>query len=305
MATENENPGYSTEGLSEETAKLAALGRGEPEGESQQEGQQEEPKEEAPPAAPEVPDWVPEKFRKEGKPDFEGLAKAYAELEKKLGDPKGGEAPKQEEKAEGKEESGEEKEGDGNEADPREAFTSEVQTLVASAREEYAANGGELRAETYEKLSGLLGKDYVDTYLSGVKALEVALEAEVYETAGGEEAYKAAVEWARENWTDKQIAKFDQALADADLRPSIIRGLMADFQAANPGEGHFTEKGAGVAGQDVYTDPEEFVRDLQAAEEANDNLARRKAVQKLERSKKAKTISGITPRSKSMGLPQG
>lgn len=303
MATEGE--GYSTEGLSEETAKLAAMGRGEDLSEGT-EGEGEGEAEKADAGADEVPEWVPEKFRKEGKPDYEAMAKAYGELEKKLGAPKGdGDGSGDEDEGEDEEESGEGDKGGEEAADPREAFTSEVQALVGSARDEYAANGGELKPETYEKLTGLLGKDYVDTYLSGVKALEVALEAEVYQVAGGEDAYKAAVEWARENWSDKQVEKFDSALADNDLRSSMIKGLMADFREANPGEGSFTEKGTGVVAQDVYTDAEEFTNDLQAADEANDALARRKAVQKLQRSKKAGTLSGITPRNKSRGLPQG
>lgn len=284
------DPSYETEGLSEETARLAALGRGEdlPEDKSETdegaedtaEGSQEEAKDD-------IPEWVPEKFRKDGKADFESLAKAYDELQKKLG------APKEEAEDDDEEEKPQD---EGEDALTEEAFREGVQKTVLSAQEEYARDG-KLSDETYESLTGLLGKTYVDNYLAGVAAMEAALTQSVYETAGGEENYMAAIEWARENWSETKIAKFDEALGDEDLMPTMVKALMADYQEAEPGEGKATRPGTGVNPSDVYTDKDEFLRDLAKAEQEGDMLARRKAVQKLERSKKAKTLTEITPRS--------
>lgn len=289
-------PGEEDKGqqLSPETLALAALGRGDAEagdgGGSSQEGADGV----APPSgeAQEVPEWVPEKFRKDGKADFEGLAKAYAELEKKLGQPK--------EKADdGAGDNGEDAGDDGDKGAEDGKTVSGIPAELFSAAETEWAEKGELTAETREKIiaSGVPAET-LDTYLAGVAALSAALTASVYETAGGEDNYKAAVEWARKNWTAGQVEKFDAALSDADLMPVMVKALMADYSGANPGEGQQTRGGNGGSGDsDLYHDAEEFTRDLQAADMKNDALARRKAVQKLERSKKAGTLKHVTPRS--------
>lgn len=280
--------------LSPEAAELAAIGRANREG---VELPADTPKDDAAGEAVETvpgdeaesqsegderPDWLPEKFK-----SAEDLAKAYAELEKSQSRPKDDE-PSDDEKSD------DEKSDD--EGDPREAFTAEVKTSVDDAAAEYAENG-ELSEETYGKLTDLLGQATVDTYLSGIAALEADLTAKVYETAGGEDAYKSAVEWAQENWSESKIEKFDNSLNDPDLRDVLIRSLMDDYSAANPSEGKFTRKGPGVAAGDVYNDKSEFLKDLAAADEAGDTLARRKATEKLQRSKKAGTLTEITPRT--------
>lgn len=271
--------------LSAETLELAALGRGEVvnggDGGTTVEAKGE-------PAKAERPAHVPEKFwdAEKGETNVEALLKSYAELEKMRGKP------------EGKDDDGDAGD-DGGAGEEGGAAVSGIPAELFSSAEAEWAEKGELTSETREKIiaSGVPAET-LDTYLAGVAALSVALTASVYEAAGGEENYKAAVEWARENWTPGQIEKFDAGIADADLMPVLVKALMADFGGANPGEGQQTRGGAGSSGDsDLYHDAEEFTRDLQAADMKNDALARRKAVQKLERSKKAGTLKHVTPRS--------
>ena len=288
------DPENETSALSEDTQRMAALGRANREGtdlptdtdDTSEQNADASAEGEASTASEgdERPEWLPEKFK-----SAEDLAKAYAELERKNSQPK--------EADEGASEDDGESEGDDPPAaDSREAFTTEVQSAVEAAQTEYAESG-ELTADTRKALDDLLGPTYVDNYLAGVAALEANLTQSVYAEAGGEEAYKSAIEWAKENWSESKATKFDNALNDPELRPMMVKSLMDDFRSANPGEGKFTEKGSGIATSDVYTDKDEFLRDLAAADEADDRLARKKATQKLERSKKAGTLKGITPRT--------
>ena len=291
MNTDKDTP--TDDGLSEEAAKLAELGRqgrtGEPAedanpepiedaeaSEGAEDGAQEE--------GEQRPEWLPEKFKSP-----EDFAKAYAELEKKQS-----EAGKDAEE-DPKEDSEEGSEGD-EEADPSEAFTADLQSKVQSAQEEYAESG-ELSEDTYSALSDLLGQDYLDNYLAGVKALEEKMTSAVYEAAGDEQLYASATEWAKDNWSEAKVEKFNNALNDPDLMPVMVKSLMDDFNAANPSEGQFTEARKGGVAQDLYSDKDEFLKDLAEADANNDALARRKATQKLQRSKKAGTLKEITPRT--------
>ncbi|SKB49687.1 hypothetical protein [Sphingopyxis flava] len=272
------------EGLSDEVARLAAIGRGELDPNASVEDPDDSQK-----GVPERPADVPEKFwdAEKGEMRADAILKSYLELEKKS--KKAAEEAAAKEKAE--KDKGKKGEGEGEEPaalDPG---------LLTSAQEEWATSG-DLSEETREKIiAGGIPEELLDTYLEGVKALSASLTAKVYEAAGGEEDYKAAVEWARENWTDAKVTKFDAALDDPDLMPVMVNALMSDYRAVSPGEGKLTRQQGGAPTGDLYYDAEEFTKDLAAADAKNDALARRKAVEKLQRSKKAGTLKHVTPRS--------
>lgn len=272
------------DGLSEETKHLAAVGRGEAEPGKPAEGAEEGDK-------PQRPDSVPEKFwdAEKGELRTDALLKSYTELEKSRQKAADEEAKKKAEEAKGKK--GEEGNEDG---EPPANISAE---LFTTAQEEFSQSGA-LSDETREKIiSGGIPAETLDTYLEGVKALSEALTQKVYGEAGGEDEYLAAVEWARDNWSEQKIAKFDAALADPDMMPVMVSALMNDFGTASPGEGKQTRQQGGGSDGDLYHDAEEFTRDLQKADNENDGLARKKAVQKLQRSKKAGTLKHVTPRS--------
>lgn len=293
MADENLN---TDEGLqvSEETARLAAIGRGE----------------EAPPApvvddnkaadpAPEPkvrPDDVPEKFwnAETGEVNTEALLKSYRELEKFKG-----QAPKDDPKEDPKDDPKE----DEGQTDEEKAAAAAVASLdpavVSSAQAEYAETG-DLSVETREKIiAGGIPAETLDTYLAGVAALSAQIASSIYEMAGGEDDYKAAVGWATETWDEKASLAYNDALENPALRDVAVEGLMSKYRSAHGGEGNLTKPGVGAETGDLYTDKDEFLTDLADAQNEADPvksaLARRKAVAKLERSQKAKTIGRVTP----------
>ncbi|WP_109798685.1 hypothetical protein [Novosphingobium meiothermophilum] len=266
--------------LSEETLRLATLGRGEA---------PPEPPPATGPAVKERPADIPEKFwdAEKGEIRVDALLKSYTELEKFKGgapEPKGDEPPAGDQPA------------DPSVTDPVDPPAGIAPELFSDAAAEFS-NTGDLSEETREKIiAGGIPPELLDTYLAGVKALSEQLTARVYELSGGQERYAAAVEWAKTNWTPAQIEKYNASLNDPDLRDIAVKGLLA--AAVLPaGEGQLTFPAGGAATGDLYHDKEEFTRDLAEADAKNDTLARRAAVAKLERSKKAGTLKHVTPRS--------
>jgi hypothetical protein len=184
--------------------------------------------------APVKPEWVPEKFWKEGKIDEEGLAKSYTELEQKLSKPS-------EKKLEDKKD---EKSGDENEpdADKKEEGEDEKETTppteadVAKFSEEFAKEG-KLSEDSYKALSEKhgLSKSYVDAYIQGQQALAELNQQKMHGLVGGTESYTEMTKWAGENLSKSEIAAFDKAVLEGDEAQVsfAIKGLHAQFQAAN------------------------------------------------------------------------
>lgn len=288
ITTQQEAPAEGIQ-ITEETARMAAIGRGEIEPPKPADPDAPAAPAAEEPAKPTRPDYVPEKFwdAEKGEVRLEQLVKSYGELEKtrnpnpgvKVGEPAAEETPAAEAVA-------------AAEAIP-------PATLFQEAQTEYAASNGELSSETREKIIAAgIDSATLDTYLAGVKALEVQMTNEVYSLAGGTEAYNAAVEYARKNWSPEQIEAFDNALGNPALRSVAVTGLVAAAQSAGAStEGVLTVPGGGIDHGDVYTDKDQFLKDLDTADKAKDQVARKAAVQKLERSKKAGTLKNITPRS--------
>lgn len=289
--------------ISEETAKLAELGRngdGAPSVDPN-----------VKPAAPSaIPEGFPSQFVKDGKPDYDALAKSYTELRTKMDSGKAAEPePSGEEASKPATDSpkiGDQKKA-GEEAPKEESPTAapEIGTLFQSAAAAYAENNGELPDESRKAIiEAGVPEAVLDSYLAGVKAQEKALATAVFEVAGGEEGYRSAVAWAAENWDPEQIEAFDAAIGNPKLMKQHVRVLMADFKEATgsapPEEGKRIEPSAGIQG-DVYGSKEEFIADLAKAQ-GNPNLteqqvARKAAIAKLERSKRAGTVKEVTPRS--------
>lgn len=250
-------------------------------------------------AKPARPDNIPEKFwdADKGQVRTDALLASYSELEKKFSAPKGEEndanQPPENDTARIKpsvetNEGSDGGEGAGEEAPaPAAALTD----AIAEAQQVYAETG-ELTEDTIAKLAEAgIPENVVALYVEGIKAQEKALAASAYAAAGGEEQYKAAVAWAAKNWDADQVSAYDQAIGNPKLIAVTVGGLMAAYKDAVGDEGSLLEITGGVGSGDTYTNMSEFHKDLRAADDAGDVAARQKAVQKLERSKKAGSIT--------------
>ena len=128
------------------------------------------------------PDWLPEKFK-----SAEDLARAYSELERRQS-----QQPQQ--------------------AQPQQDTANAARETVESAGVDFDelssewAQNGELAAESYDKLEKAgIPRALVDSYIEGQQQIVQQAQSRVYESVGGEDAYKAMIDWAGDNLSDSEI----------------------------------------------------------------------------------------------------
>jgi len=195
----------SVERVSIVTGETGPMSGNEPELKSEQDGlqqvQPETPAEE--PQAQDRPQWLPEKFKSP-----EDMAKAYAELEKKLGGKQEGE---------------------------QESPTTKVHPdAIKSYSEEYLRDG-KLSDKSYAELAALgVDRSLVDAYVAGQQALVERQAESIYATVGGKEAYSRMVGWAGENLSKDEIAAFNEVVQSGDMRKInlAVSGIHSRMKAA-------------------------------------------------------------------------
>lgn len=218
------------------------------------------------------PEWLPEKFKTP-----EDLAKAYSELEGKLGTPKPTEGAT---------------EGDPKtpEANPEKAAADAALADKGLSFDEFSqefAENGELTAESYKKLEDAgIPKAIVDQYIAGQQALATRLQTEVKAVAGGDEGFAELSAWAIENVSDEELAAYNKAVSSGDIGQAklAVAGLYAKFQEARPNEPHLITGGGGRPSAEVYESIAQLQKDMAAPEYKNDPAFRRKVQEKLGRS---------------------
>jgi len=147
--------------------------------------------------AEERPEWMPEKFDSP-----EEFAKAYKELETKLGEGATEELPTE------------------LSADSLDKFS-----------ERYAENG-KLEDEDYNELEKMgLPRSIVDTYIKGNEAALQVAQNTVFGEVGGQENYQEMVTWASTNLDTDEIALYDEAMNSGDMTKvmNAVRGLSARY----------------------------------------------------------------------------
>jgi len=162
------------------------------------------------------PQWLPEKFKSP-----EDMAKAYSELEAKLGQAKPADPPAADPAATPP-------------ADPEAALADKGLDLQDFSNE--FAQSGELSAESYEKL-GKAGysRQIVDQYIEGQRAVAARFETDIMTEVGGAEKYTEITSWAKANLTPTEIAAYNAAVSsgNADQAKLAALGLGAKFEKAN------------------------------------------------------------------------
>ena len=160
--------------------------------------------------AEERPEWLPEKFE-----SASDLAKAYSELESRMG-------------------SNEETEQGDLEADvdasDREALTMDD---IRPFSEEFAEKGA-LGEESYRKLDDLgFPRELVDNYIQGMSAYSQQQSTQMMAAVGGEESYNQMTEWASTSLSETEINAYNAIMDSGD--PSqidiAVRGMHARFKA--------------------------------------------------------------------------
>jgi len=160
--------------------------------------------------AEERPEWLPEKFE-----SASDLAKAYSELESRMGSQ---ESPESQEVTEDVD------------ASDREALTMDD---IRPFSEEFAEKG-ELGEESYQKLDELgFPRELVDNYIQGMAAYSQQQSTQMMAAVGGEESYNQMTEWASKSLSEAEINAYNAIMDSGD--PSqidiAVRGMHARFKA--------------------------------------------------------------------------
>ena len=128
----------------------------------------------------ERPSWLPEKFS-----NAEELAKAYSALERKQSQPE----------------------------EPAQQVTEDSQVnSLEKYYSEYAENGV-ISDKSYEELGQMgLGRDLVDGYIEGQKAIADNDVQQVHDVVGGQENYQKIIDFAQNNLSDAEVNAFNETL---------------------------------------------------------------------------------------------
>lgn len=190
---------------------------------------------ESPAAAEPAAELLAGKFK-----SVDDLAKAYKELESKLGAPK--DAAKQEETP--AEDSAPAKMGDKAEdkaeETPAEDAPAEAALDIASMSAEYAENGT-ISDDSYAALEKAgISREFVDTYVQGLEAIQQVRQSQLFETAGGKAEYEALVKWGSQNLPEAQRNAFDNAVDAAILEGDLtavtmlVQGVRSQMAGSEP-----------------------------------------------------------------------
>ena len=208
------------------------------------------------------PEWLPEKFKSP-----EDMAKAYSELESKLGSSKRTEEQQQE-----------------IDDTAKDAVESAGLDFDAMSEEFYANDG--LSDETYEKLeAGGIPREIVDQYIDGQRFAGEATRNSLLESVGGENQYNEMTEWAADNFSEDEIDAYNEAInGPSNMARMAIAGLKARYEAANGSEPRRTLGGSEPNNSSVYRSVAELMADMNNPKYANDDAFRADVERKLARS---------------------
>jgi len=230
------------------------------------------------------PEWLPEKFNS---PDE--LAKAYTELEARLGR---GEQ-QQEQQEEGQESQDGQQQEESQESQDQVVYSEQVDKALNNAgiqptevQKEYSENGG-LSDETYSKLEQAgYPREMVDAYVQQMESQANQGVQEVMQEAGGQDQYNNMVEWAKANLSSNEIAEFNAAVnGGKEAAKWAVRGLASKYAAAEGSEpGRQLGGRQSSASSDTFRSTQQVVEAMKDSRYQSDPAYRQYVQDKLARS---------------------
>jgi ethanolamine utilization microcompartment shell protein EutS len=181
----------------------------------------------------------------------EDLAKAYSELEKKLG---AGEAP---------------------------AAASEGDLKITPKEE--APESADMEALLK---AGTITQDMYDTFVAGQEAASSAFQSEVYSVAGGEAAYNDLIEWAGDNLSEAEIDTFNDLLGSGNVAAvkMAVSGLAAQRGSSQAQEPNRTIAGGTPPAADKFESWAQVTEAMSDPRYSKDPAFNRAVLEKMARS---------------------
>ena len=163
-----------------------------------------------------------------------------------------------------------------------------------SIADHFYKNNGQITQEMHDQLTGAgIAKEAVDAYLSG-RAQDMGMNSQIaqtdinsiYESVGGEQKYKALMNWAGQNLSQDSINSFDHLVntGDANSIQLAVTGLVAQYQNDNGYEGRMLTGKAAKTNTDVYQSQAQLVEAMADPRYDNDPAYREAVREKLDRS---------------------
>ena len=249
LNTHSEPEGESAEYVAEMVAKVDGTT---PDPEETTEAKEEEVEETAEEVTPE---WLPSKFKSP-----EELAKAYSELEKKLG-------------------SKEVKEEESPEDTQSPVDFKELQTEYWEA--------GELSEDRMTQLENMgIPRNIVEAYIHGQQAIVNEVQGSVYKQVGGETQYHDMMSWAKENLNPNEVALYDSSVNSNDLDTTLyaVKGLYARYSTENGVEPTLVQGDTAPTASGIYMSAAEVKADMSNPKYQTDPAFRDKVASKLAKS---------------------
>jgi len=210
------------------------------------------------------PEWLPEKFD-----SAEAMAEAYKSLEGRMGT--------------------EPAEATGDElAEVAETVGVSTEALTPYAEEYYST--GELAEDSFVALEGMgLSRELVTAFMQGQQAVQSAELNQIYESAGGLEAYQGAMAWAAQNMGPEEIQAYNAQVESGDITAATVavKGLMARFAQGAPAPSQpalLQSEPAGPGGTAPYQSLAEVMVDMKDPQYKTDPAFRAKVEARLSNS---------------------
>lgn len=206
------------------------------------------------------PDYLPEKFNSP-----EEMAKAYAELEAKLG-------------------STENKESKTKDDLSIPEATGELSEADMQFYSDRFAENGKLDESDYAGLEKMgISNEMVDSYIAGQLALINTHAQNVYSQVGGEDNYTSMVQWASETFSAEEVAVFDAAVNSGDTNQtmSAVKGLQARYTMENGTQPNLRQGKTTGSGIEAYASLDEMKREMQNPKYRTDPAFRQRVKDKL------------------------
>ena len=175
--------------------------------------------------SPDRPNWLPEKFK-----NAEDLAKAYAELEKKLGN-----------HGEDQSQNNQDNPQDSKQEQPYQPSQEEAKAYQAwenqfSTFAQEFGEKGQLSKDSYDKLTKMgYPRQVVDAYIQGQMALVDRGTQAIMSEIGGQEGFKEMHDWASQSLTQDEIDSYNAILETGSQQQAsfAVKGMYARFKSAN------------------------------------------------------------------------
>lgn len=221
-------------------------------------------------AGQERPEWLPEKFK-----SAEDMARAYSELEKKMGS------------------NDQPADTDDSIPNAETATATEVADVLNnkgvdfdSLQAEYNEQGG-LSESAYKQLEDAgFPKSLVDTWIAGQQAMANDANEQVFGSVGGEQNYNQMVEWAADTLPPSEIEAYNKAMDSGDINMinMAVNGLAARYRSEVGTEPNLLQGEAASTSGGSFQSAAELTAAMRDPRYQNDPAYRKAVADKLSRS---------------------